>query len=196
MNGVRSTIALTHRRPRLGGRSFPLSRSETIVRVTDRSAESVVAWRQGVFSAVLRLSGGDRRRALEAGLELTRASLELWLLPPARGVGVLGSLSTGEPAGPVADGRRHEAERVGRVVASVAGRLPWRPTCLRQALAAQRMLRRRGIPARLHLGVAGATAGSAHAWVTVDDEPVLGSRGIERFVALAAFEQAGRSGHD
>jgi hypothetical protein len=80
-----------------------------------------------------------------------------------------------------------EAARVGRTVARVSSRLPWHPTCLRQSLAVKRMLARRDIACRLHLGVRSATVGEAHAWVTVDGRAVVGRAGIERFVPLAAF---------
>jgi hypothetical protein len=135
----------------------------------------------------LRLPPADRQRVLEALVELTRASLELRLLPSARTVGLLGTVD-GDAAGSAATGGQlQEATLVGQAVARVAARLPWQPTCLRQALAGKRMLRRRHIPARLHLGVTSPTEGRAHAWVTVAGQPVIGGRGIERFVPLAAF---------
>jgi hypothetical protein len=137
--------------------------------------------------AALRLPAADRRRAFEALMELTRASLELQLLPSARTVGLLGTIADGEATDSAAGAQLQEATLVGRAVARVAGRLPWQPTCLRQALAAQRMLRRRDIPARLHLGVTSATEARAHAWVTVAGQPVIGGNGVERFVPLAAF---------
>jgi hypothetical protein len=125
---------------------------------------------------------------VEAGVQLTRASLELAMMRSAHVVELLGALPDGDPAEPVGAAGQREAERLGRAVVAVARRLPWQPTCLRQALAVQRMLRRRGIASRLHLGVAGAGVSAAHAWVTVDGRPVVGRRGIERFVPIAAFE--------
>jgi transglutaminase superfamily protein len=49
------------------------------------------------------------------------------------------------------------------------------------------MLRRRGIASRLHLGVTSPKVADAHAWVTVDEHPVVGGGGLERYVPLAAF---------
>ncbi len=141
----------------------------------------------GAGMKAVHLPPADRRCAVEATAQLTRATLELRLVPRARTVGLLGGLQTGEQP-PAGAAQLREAERVGRIVAGVARRLPWHPTCLRQALAVQRMLRRRGIAGRLHLGVTGATEAAAHAWVTVDGHPVVGRPGLERFVALAAFE--------
>ena len=136
---------------------------------------------------LLRLPANDRRRALEAVAELTRASIELRVAPSSRAVGLLGTPSRGEADGEARGEQVREAEQVGRDVARAAARLPWHPTCLRQALAVRRMLLRRGIASQLHLGVTSPTVGEAHAWVTVGGEPVVGRPGLERFVPLAAF---------
>jgi Transglutaminase-like superfamily len=150
------------------------------------SAEMQTGGMLGAGVRLLRLPANDRRRVLEAAAALTRVSLELRLSPSRQGrLGTLRNAPSDERVG--AEGLR-EAARVGRTVARAADRLPWHPTCLRQALAAQRMLRRRGIPSRLHLGVADATAGEAHAWVTVAGHPVVGQSGAENLVPLAAFD--------
>lgn len=121
---------------------------------------------------------------VEAAVELLRASVELRLRRDS--VSLLGELDADPPA-PVDPDRLREAKRVGYVIGAGAARLPWHPNCLPQALAAHRMLRRRGIPSRLHLGVAAGR--EAHAWVTVGDRAVIGAAGRERFVPLAAFGQ-------
>jgi hypothetical protein len=127
-------------------------------------------------------------RGLEAAAQLTRASLELRLLPTERTVGLLGQVQAdGEPENRAGAPGVAEALRVGHAVGRVARLLPWHPTCLRQALAVQRMLRRRSIPCRLHLGISHPSVGTAHAWVTVDDQPVVGRAGLECLVPLAAF---------
>jgi Transglutaminase-like superfamily len=151
------------------------------------SAEAAARDLLRAATKVLRSPPSDRRRALEATAELTRASLEIRLLPRKRTVRLLGAVRPGdteEHAGPDA---LREATRVGDTAALVAARLPWHPTCLRQALAVQRMLRRRAIPSRLHLGVTSPTEATAHAWVTVDGQAVVGGSGVERVVQLAAF---------
>ena len=135
----------------------------------------------------LRLPATERRRAIEAVAELTRASVELRVRPSRGTVARLGTLQHTDPEGGVGAATLREAALVGDIVARAAGRLPWRPTCLRQALAVQRMLRRRGIPAQLHLGVTSPTEAEAHAWVTVAGEAVVGGAGVERYVPLAAF---------
>lgn len=76
------------------------------------------------------------------------------------------------------------------MVSSVARALPWHPTCLRQALAAQRVLAHRGITSTLHLGVTGTTGAGAHAWVSVGEEVVVGDEQRAGHVPLAAFTRA------
>lgn len=129
-----------------------------------------------------------RGRAVEAAAELTRASVEFRVIPSSRTAGLLGAVQGGEREAPVAPGQLEQATRVGTTVARVAARLPWHPTCLRQAVAVQRMLRRRGIACRLHLGVTSMNEAKAHAWVTVGGEPIVGRSGVEQFVPIAAFE--------
>jgi len=69
------------------------------------------------------------------------------------------------------------------------GAKPWmNALCLPRALAAQAMLRRRGIASRLCLGVAcheGAMA--AHAWIEVDQDVIVGGAEITRFTRLTQF---------
>jgi hypothetical protein len=134
----------------------------------------------------LSLPAREQRLAVVAAWELTRASLEL-RLRSRTAAARLGPVSHGDSAPSASDPQLHEARLIGRAITLVAHRLPWHPTCLRQALAAQRMLRRRGIGSELHLGVTGASEAGAHAWVTVGGEPVVGGQGLERFVPLAAF---------
>jgi hypothetical protein len=131
------------------------------------------------------LPAPDRRATVEAIVQLTRASVELRVVRSRAAVRLLGELQGSEV--PVDTTKLHEAELVGRAIARAAARLPWRPTCLRQALAAKRMLSRRRIPSRIHVGVTAPHSAEAHAWVTVDGLPVVGRPGLERFVPLAAF---------
>jgi hypothetical protein len=128
-------------------------------------------------------------RHLEAVGELARVSLALRLVSPQRASALLGRVDGGGTSAvePVRPEQLLEARIVGAVVARDAHRVPWRPTCLPQALAVQRMLRRRGIPARLHLGVGAIADAEAHAWVTVGHKAVIGASERDRFSPLAAF---------
>lgn len=145
--------------------------------------------RAGRVAGLARLGAGRRGLLAEAVVELARASAELALLPSSRIVPRLGERAMAEPvAGPE---QTRAAALVGSAVTAAARRLPWHPTCLRQAVAASRMLRRRGIGGRIHLGVATEPGSlAAHAWVTVGGRVVLGGGGADRFTPVAAF--AGR----
>jgi len=60
--------------------------------------------------------------------------------------------------------------------------------CLPRALAAHAMLRRRGIASRLCLGVArDREALSAHAWVEIGDDKIVGGAEADGFTRLGSF---------
>lgn len=81
--------------------------------------------------------------------------------------------------------------QVGKYVPAIAKRVPWRSVCLQQALAAQFMLRRRGVDARLHYGVANDGPGlHAHVWVTADDQDVVGGVEAATFKKVATYPAA------
>ena len=69
---------------------------------------------------------------------------------------------------------------------------PWRAVCLQKGLALQWMLRRRGIDALLHYGLAKEKAGKleAHVWVSVGDKLVIGGEIASKFHCVASFPQA------
>lgn len=131
------------------------------------------------------------RLALEVAAELVLASVERALLPERRMAARLGQPVPGRPDAPdVGDAVGASAPRpdlvlLRRAVDGVANRLPWRPRCLVRAVAAQRMLRRRGWPALLHLGVAPGPPLRAHAWVTSDGHVVVGGAGATGFAPVA-----------
>ncbi len=92
-------------------------------------------------------------------------------------------------AGVCASAHREQTIRgVARSVEVVARHLPLRAECLQQALAAQYMLRRRGIATVLTLGVRrnGDQELQAHAWLTDGTTLVIGGP-AESFSSIAAF---------
>jgi hypothetical protein len=103
---------------------------------------------------------------IEALLELLRASLLLRFLPwrvASRGLMVLSG-----------DECAATAERIDFSVRIAARHAPWRPTCLRQALATQRMLRRRSLAGQIRINFPDPENKThAHAWV------LFGSNGPE-----------------
>lgn len=71
------------------------------------------------------------------------------------------------------------------IIPRLAQRLPWRADCLVQALAAQGMLMRRGVPSEIAIGTAKHPDGSfeAHAWLVCRGEIILGGD-VARFSPL------------
>jgi hypothetical protein len=124
--------------------------------------------------------------AIEAAASVTVAQMAIMILEPARLMRILGYARApdGIPAAPVVGQR--SARSVVRAVERVADLLPWRPLCLPRAVAARAMLRRRGIPCQLHLGIVAAAPVSAHAWLTVGGHVVQGGP-VRRITPLATL---------
>lgn len=81
-----------------------------------------------------------------------------------------------------------EVAWVSWAVETVAAR-PWmKAACLPRALATYAMLRHRGIPNRLRLGVARQGESlTAHAWIEVGKQKLVGGAEAERFIPIAEF---------
>ncbi|EME71274.1 hypothetical protein H261_03728 [Paramagnetospirillum caucaseum] len=94
----------------------------------------------------------------------------------------LSSATTAEKAGPEGD-----PEWVGKAVRAMAARTPWKSTCLVQAITGAIMLRRRGIPASLLLGVAKESGLIAHAWLKSGDVFVTGYAGHQTYRVISVF---------
>jgi transglutaminase-like putative cysteine protease len=125
-----------------------------------------------------------RNLLIEATLALILARLAVGLLPAER---IIAWASRPPPRvdrfPPV------PADVICRAVEEVAAKSWMQAVCLPQALAAQGMLRRRGIASRLCLGAARqGNALTAHAWIELGDEVIIGGRGEQpRFARLVTF---------
>lgn len=121
----------------------------------------------------------------EATLMLLLAKLAVHVAPPAR------VLSWARR--PLIRKTRFNMTAVGWVRWSIEtiGAKPWmNAACLPRALAAHAMLRRRGIGSRLCLGVDREGAGaalSAHAWLELGQNIVVGGEEAPRFTKLMEF---------
>jgi transglutaminase superfamily protein len=138
---------------------------------------------------------GGVRLAAEAALRLTAAWAALRVRPFERVVQGLGDFTAAgetdhrEPLGRTAE--VEIARAVAWAVAAAARRMPFEATCLPQAIAAQAMLRRRGVAASVYLGAGRDEEGrmEAHAWVDAAGIGVTGHpvppqlRKFGRFVA-------------
>ncbi len=87
------------------------------------------------------------------------------------------------------EARLNRVQRIRWAIITTAARVPWRALCFQQGLAAQLMLRRRGIPAVLYYGAAQDDRSGlyAHVWVRDGDVDVIGGEIAYRFAILATF---------
>lgn len=121
---------------------------------------------------------------LEAVAALAFASAAVALMPFRRAIRT-GSL----PLSPVPVGRRVSPVEAAAAVRRAAAIVPWRAVCIEQGLALQRLLRKRGVDALLHYGVA-LTEGDelkAHVWVDVEGATVIGGDEAANFARVASF---------
>jgi hypothetical protein len=134
----------------------------------------------------LRLAAPDRRLLVEAIAGLVVAGVSLRLFRFAR---LAARLGTHMAESPLEQDRSAavEAVRIRWAVETAARHLPWKPMCLPQAVAAQRMLRRRGIPSTLYLGVAPGRGYGAHAWVRAGRVVVTGGPRPDQFAVVSTF---------
>jgi hypothetical protein len=137
---------------------------------------------------------------VEACTLLTLFSLAQRWLPLPAWAGLLGR---GAPVPPSWAGRpmprlHHRAAlveeaRVASAIARGCRRLPWRPTCLAQAAAAQLMLRRRGCGGVVVIGLRPRPPGSRqamdiHAWLAGRGGVLTGGTEAEGFTPTTVFE--------
>jgi hypothetical protein len=128
--------------------------------------------------------GTPPRLLLQSGLLVTAIRLGLWLLPFRRLRAVLARLTAAPPL--LRPGEEASADQIARAVRRASRHVP-QASCLTQALATQTLLRWRGIPAHLHIGVAKDAAGrlEAHAWVESEGRVVIGGTALARYTPLA-----------
>ena len=135
---------------------------------------------------LVRLPVRERGALLSALAWCSAASLAVRLFPFRRLAGYLGR-HMAESAHEQDPACRREARRIGWAVATAARHLPWKPVCLPQAVAAQWMLRRLGIPSTLYLGIDPKGNYDAHAWVRAGKEIVTGGPAIQRYAVVSTF---------
>lgn len=154
------------------------------------TAEASGTGAQDVLTGCLRkfreLSPRDRVLLLKLWLLLPIVAVLLRLLDYLRTLRILSRWSQAAPvqARLPADAMSY-ALRLGRL-ATIAGRyVPTNGSCLRQSLLVWWLLRRKGMPAELRIGVRTQEGFTAHAWVEVDGQPVNDTPDVgERFAAF------------
>lgn len=135
----------------------------------------------------------QKLRVVEALVVLTVADAAVRVIPFRRIGATLGERQAAGAA-EVTAAERERSLAVGRAVRSAARFLPQHPVCLAQAIAAQWMLRRRGIAGTVYLGAqldtsasTSAAAMKAHAWVRVGGDIVVGRAEHRRYTPVASF---------
>jgi len=142
------------------------------------------------LSKFLRVSRQDRLLLLEAGISLLLAATAIRVLP-FRVLGRFAARPVHRPAPPT-DARASKLNRTRWAIGVCARRMPW-ARCFQQGLAAQLMLRRRGIGVTLYYGAApNQQQGlSAHVWVRDGDIDVVGGEIASAYAVLATFPPMG-----
>lgn len=125
------------------------------------------------------LSARRQRLLVEAAFELAAARLATSMLSFSRLVRWSGA--------PLGRGRPASVDDLVWAVRTAAARMPFRAACLQQAVALQRMLRRREYGASLHYGLAIGARLEAHAWVTLNGMALIGGQEASRFREVAAW---------
>lgn len=121
-----------------------------------------------VLSKFLRLQARDQGVLVRAVVTLAAARLATWLVPFEAGRRFLTRGRRPAPSGVTREQIRWAIAHASRVVPKA--------TCLPQALAAESLLARSGLPAELHIGVRKTPDGTleAHAWVESNGRIVVG----------------------
>jgi hypothetical protein len=138
---------------------------------------------------------GRRRRTLvaEAVLCLLAARLALLFVPFPRLARRLGRFVPPDQAQGLGTASTTQAVQaatdIGWAVTRAARYVPFKAVCLPQAMAAQAMLRRRGVASVMHFGAARGTEKllDAHAWLDAAGVEVTGYPVAESFAEIACF---------
>lgn len=142
----------------------------------------------GWLARIIELPMDERVRTVEAALCLFTIRLLFAALPFACALRAL-RIVAGQAAASDATARV-EAVRVARAIRRAARHVPFRAACLQQAFAAVLMLRHRGVPATVRLGLAREASLAtlrAHAWSCCGETPVTGVELAQDFVPIASF---------
>ena len=131
-----------------------------------------------------RLPRSERWLLVKTALLLGAIRIGLRLIPFQRLKQLLDSASKSRAA------NQFSADRIAWAVTAASRYVLGDKPCLTQALAAKLLLKRRGYPACLRIGVAREDGGKlqAHAWVESEDGVVVGGGELSRYTPLRAFD--------
>jgi hypothetical protein len=152
-----------------------------------RGVRRAVRFAIDLFRKLRRLSWQDRLLLLEAVYWLAVARIAIAVLP-FRHVGLLAARPIRRPT-PPHQVRLKKVRGVRWAIVTTSERVPWRALCFQQGLAAQLMLRLRGVPSVLYYGAAqnDQIGLFAHVWVRDGNVDVIGCEIASRYAVLATF---------
>lgn len=134
----------------------------------------------------LALAPAERRLFNEAYALVVAVRVASWTMPFAR----IRQLAERIGQRPRSDDAASSSspERIAFMVRAAGNAFPGAHNCLVQALVAQIMLRRRGYPAELRIGVANPANGGfkAHAWLESEGRVVIGDFELDAYVPLSS----------
>jgi hypothetical protein len=135
----------------------------------------------GRWQRFRQLPSSEQRLLLEALPFHWAARVSLWLIPFRKLASFVRNLDNGRRTDP----ETMPADVVAWAVAATSALTPG-ATCLTRSLALQGMLRRRGRPAVLRIGVAKPSGEpfEAHAWVEMEGRTYLGGPELDRFAPM------------
>ena len=142
-----------------------------------------------------RLPRGERWLLVKVALLLGAIRVGLRLLPFQTLKRLLDSVSRASPESHRSN--QFPSDHIAWAVITATPFVLGDKTCLTQALAAQLLLKRRGYPASLRIGVGQTTEKElvAHAWVESGDRVVVGGGDLSRYTPLPAFDEKQRQAH-
>jgi hypothetical protein len=128
------------------------------------------------------LDGADQWLVLRAAAWLGIARLMLIVMPFRRLAERLASDNKSSLVDPDAD----FLKRTGYAVSVAASRVPWRADCFPQTIAARMILKNKGYPSTIHIGVerVGDNVLNGHAWLTCGETVVTGDYDLQRYTEL------------
>jgi hypothetical protein len=140
-----------------------------------------------LIAKFFRLPPEDRLLLLEATLWMAVAGFAVAVLP-FRHLGLLAARPIRQLE-PTDQARLVLVRRIRWAIVTATRRMPWHALCFQQGLAAQIMLRRRGVPSLLYYGAAqdDRSGLSMHVWVRDGDVDVVGGESASYFAVLATF---------
>ena len=135
-----------------------------------------------------RLTFVEKLLLLEAALFMALVRPAILLLPFRWIAPLLGHERLESPL-EISPAQVFKARQIGWAVVTMSYRTFWQATCLVQAVAAQLMLKRRGISGTIYLGAIKDKENKllAHAWVRCGCEILTGASGSKQFTVIATF---------